>query len=194
MRFDKLFEDLEGQLETELAAQGAAREAEEERLRLARLTLRERLSTLAGLGSGIRAQLVDGSVLSLTPGTVGKDWFSADLADAGACIVRLDAVTALSLTLEQARASSERMPPSGAAREALAARIGVGVPLRDLARRRVPVDVFALGHAVPVHGTIDRVGADHLELAVHERGAARRARAVTELRLIALSALARVAV
>ena len=37
-----------------------------------------------------------------------------------------------------------------------------------------------------VHGTIDRVGRDHLDLAVHEPGSVRRAKEVREVRIMPL--------
>ena len=40
-----------------------------------------------------------------------------------------------------------------------------------------------------VHGTIDRVGRDHVDLAVHDRGEPRREGAVREVRIVPLAAL-----
>jgi hypothetical protein len=40
-----------------------------------------------------------------------------------------------------------------------------------------------------VHGTIDRVGRDHLDLAVHEAGQSRRQSAVQQYRVIPLDQL-----
>jgi len=40
-----------------------------------------------------------------------------------------------------------------------------------------------------VHGTIDRVGRDHVDVAVHERGEVRRETAVSEYRLVPLMSL-----
>jgi hypothetical protein len=40
-----------------------------------------------------------------------------------------------------------------------------------------------------LHGTIDRVGRDHLDIAVHERGVMRRETAVTEYRIVPFSSL-----
>jgi hypothetical protein len=70
---------------------------------------------------------------------------------------------------------------------ALAARLGLTVVLRDLCRRRHPVGLFVRG--AQLFGTIDRVGRDNFDLAVHEPGEPRRQSAVTELRVVALSQL-----
>ncbi|GAA4176048.1 hypothetical protein [Gryllotalpicola koreensis] len=191
MRFDLLFDDLEGQLESQLAVGGEQQRAEEERLRAARTPLRERLAALAGeSGPGIRLRLIDGSAVEVTVATVGRDWLAAQLSDGGECVVPLGAIASLALSAAQIAASRERMPePQPGRPGALTAKIGIGVVLRDLARRRVPLDVLTRAEPAPVHGTIDRVGADHLDLAVHERGAARRASSVLEHRVVSLAAV-----
>jgi hypothetical protein len=191
MRFDLLFDDLEAELETRLAAEGAQQRGEEERLRAARTALRERIAALAAAGGSIRLRLIDGSVVELAPATVGRDWLAAEVPGGGQCIVPLAAVASLALTTAQVAASRERMPEPqpGQPKGALTAKLGIGVVLRDLARRRVPLDVVTRAEPAPVHGTIDRVGADHLDLAVHERDAARRASSVLEHRVIALAAI-----
>lgn len=190
MRFDLLFDDLESQLETQLAAGEAVQRAEEERLRAARTGLRERLAALAGAGTGgIRLHLADGSAVELSLATVGRDWLAAELPSGGECVIPLGAIASAGLTAAQLRLSRERMPEPRAPQGALTAKIGIGVVLRDLARRRVAVDVLTRSGPLPLHGTIDRVGADHLDLAVHDRGAARRESSVLEHRVIALAAL-----
>ncbi|WP_344792560.1 hypothetical protein [Gryllotalpicola daejeonensis] len=191
MRFDLLFDDLEAQLESQLAAEGAQQRGEEERLRAARTSLRERLASVAGrAGAGIRLRLIDGSAIDVSPVTVGRDWLAADLPGGGGCVVPIAAIASVALSSAQVMASRERMPEQAPpAQGALTAKIGIGVVLRDLARRRVPLDVLSRAEPAPVHGTIDRVGADHLDLAVHERGAARRASSVLEHRIIALPAV-----
>ena len=52
MRWDNLFDDLESQLEQELTAEEVDLQAEEERLRLARLGIRDRLRSLAHASFG----------------------------------------------------------------------------------------------------------------------------------------------
>lgn len=191
MRFDLLFDDLEGQLESQLAAEGAQQRGEEERLRAARTTLRERLGVLAGTpAAGIRLRLIDGSAVELTLATVGRDWLAAQLPGGGECVVPLGSIASVAMSAAQLAASRERMPePQPGAPGPLTAKIGIGVVLRDLARRRVPVDVLTRAEPAPAHGTIDRVGADHLDLAVHERGAVRRESSVLEHRVVSLAAI-----
>jgi len=196
MRFDLLFDDLEGQLESQLAAESAQQRSEEERLRAARTALRERLSALAGgTAGGIRLHLIDGSTVEFVRATIGRDWLAAELPAGGDWIVPLAAIASVSLDAAQTQASRERMPQAQPPEPgALAAKIGIGVVLRDLARRRVPLDVQTRAESASLHGTIDRIGADHLDLAVHERGVARRQSAVLETRLVPFAALVMVRV
>ena len=64
-----------------------------------------------------------------------------------------------------------------------------GFVLRDLVRRRVGVAVhLTTGRALT--GTIDRAGADHLDLALHDAGAPRRADALAGHRILPFGAVA----
>lgn len=201
MRWESLFDDLEGQLEQELIAEDAQLRAEEERLRLGRLTLRSRLSALATAQegtAGVRAptrplhlELRSGSIVGVLPLTFGKDWLAGELlAGLGRnpqCVVPFWAIGAVLLDREPLLASLvEQDAPAR-----LAERIGLPFVLRDLCRRRAAVSVDCAGRAsdgsaVSVHGTIDRVGRDHCDLAVHEPHRPRRERLVTGYRIIPL--------
>jgi hypothetical protein len=199
MRWDRLFDDLEGQLEQELSAEELDRTAEEERLRLGRLSLRDRLLAVheraAGGDYSVAVQLGSGEPLTLQPSSFGRDWFAADLVDgaprrtaaAGVqCIVPLAAVGALLLTRAQVEASLTPLATDTGPRS-LSARLTLPFVLRDLCRRRAGVDLRT--STGDVHGTIDRVGRDHLDLAVHEAGRPRRASAVVQYRVVPLDQL-----
>jgi hypothetical protein len=193
MRWDKLFDDLESQLEQELTAEELDLEAEDERLRIGRLTLRDRLVALQASHRGdsdlvLRATLRSGLVIRLRPAAFGRDWVSAGLIDEsgrdGQCIVPLAAIASVAMSSDQV---SRSLRPQSESATALSARLGLPFVLRDLCRRRHPVDVVT--PMATHHGTIDRVGRDQLDLAVHERGAVRRDAAVLEVRMIALAEL-----
>ncbi|MEP6482145.1 MAG: hypothetical protein ABJA94_09085 [Rhodoglobus sp.] len=198
MRWDSLFDDLESQLEHELSAEELDLEAEQERLRLGRLSVRDRLVALheaqePASDYRIAVTFGSGSRLTVHPVTFGRDWFSADLVEGEGAVARtgdqgilpLAAIVGLSLGREQTVASLVPEQPDGHPR--LSARLGLPFVLRDLCRRRRPLDlVFAAGE---LHGTLDRVGRDHVDIAIHERGAARREVAVREYRLVPLAAL-----
>ena len=194
MRWDNLFDDLEAQLEHELTADEIDQQAEEERLRLGRLSLRDRILSLhEGRGRdsdySFRVSLANGATLDVHPTTFGRDWFAADVVGAGIhsqCIVPLAAVASIALTRDEVRMSMDAVPGETTART-LTARLSLPFVLRDLCRRRTSVELHTLTGELA--GTIDRVGRDHLDLALHDREAARRESDVTGYRIVPLAQL-----
>ncbi|MBC7402034.1 MAG: hypothetical protein H7279_02475 [Microbacteriaceae bacterium] len=190
MRWDNLFDDLESQLEQELGAEETDLRAEEERLRLGRLTLRDRLLVLSvsAHAAPVRVSLTDGSTLDLSPRTFGRDWISGDVVDHSSrraqFILPLDAIASLRLTRAQVSDSLEDTATPENER-GLSRRLGLAFVLRDLCRRRHAVELV-LDEGLVV-GTIDRVGRDHLDLAVHEAGTARRESMVSHYRVVPFS-------
>lgn len=184
MRWDELFADLEGQLEAGLGADERDAQAEEERLRLGRLTLRDRLAGVAAAfpGEQVRVELVDGRVLGLAPATIGRDWVAGATGGGGQAVLPMQGVAALLPTAAQAIASLTPPPPG-----ALTDRLGLPFMLRDLCRRRRAVEVVTRSGVV--QGTFDRVGRDHADLAVHPLDGWRRAGDVVTLRVVALAEL-----
>lgn len=187
MRWDRLFDDLESQLDHEQQEEERALAVESERLRIGRLGLRDRLSAMAapgGEGGAVRIELVGGSILQVRPAAFGRDWMSGHVGAPGTtggaagpgesargtqCVVPMTAIAAVLPGRHQLEASLSPPPESGAR---LAERIGLAFVLRDLGRRRLGVEVTTLDGRH--HGTIDRVARDHLDLALHEPGAPRR--------------------
>ena len=190
MRWDNLFEDLEGQLEQELSAEELDIRAEEERVRLSRLLVRDRVFAVheARADDVVRLVLADGLALRVRPRTFGRDWFSGDLVEESArrsqCIVPIAAVGSLLLERGQVAASLGGTLDQ-AATGSLAARLSLAFVLRDLCRRRAALDLRTPTGVV--HGTIDRVGRDHLDLAVHEVGEPRRDASVSHVRVVPLA-------
>jgi hypothetical protein len=83
VRWQNLFDDLEGQLESELGAEEVDLLAEEERLRLGRLTLRDRIRTIHAAGDGSLGVTVRGGErVTVAVAALGRDWFAGEL-DAG---------------------------------------------------------------------------------------------------------------
>lgn len=187
MRWDDFFQDLEDQLSAEWDAERAALDSEAERLRIARLGLRDRLRAVAGGDEPLAAELIDGTRHELSIAAVGADWIAgrAVAATRGVTLVPLAAIASLAaaepVLLRSARAH--------AAPDRVADRITFGFALRDLARRRVPVTVGAVGGRA-LTGTLDRVGADHLDLALHALDEARRPEHVAGFRVVPLGAVA----
>ncbi len=188
MRWDDLFDDLESQLEQELGAEEGDLLAEEERLRLGRLTVRDRVVAMTRPGEGAAEQLKlalrDGTVATVSVGSVGRDWIAGELIGArrGSCVVPLSAVASLLPTPEQL-ARSAAAEPGAEPTTSLSARLGLAFVLRDLCRRRAAVEL-STGSDERLHGTIDRVGRDHVDLAEHETGVPRRAAAVGRIRIL----------
>lgn len=191
MRWDNLFDDLESQLEQELTAEEVDLQAEEERLRLARLGIRDRLRSLA---TGAETEdrlltlvLAGGARVTIAPATFGRDWVAGELREESGrhlqCVVPLDSVAAVILPQRQVIQSLDGRR-SAESTGALSARLGLPFVLRDLCRRRQAVDVWLVDGRL--HGTIDRVGRDHLDLAIHEVGHPRRESAVTGYRIVRL--------
>jgi len=190
MRWDNLFDDLESQLELELGAEDLDLVAEEERLRLGRLTLRDRLVALVGHPEPLHVVLCDGESVALRLSAAGRDWIAGDLHGAGAdrtaAVVPISAISGVLPTSEQL-ARSIRAESSVEPSTSLSARLGLTFVLRDLCRRRSAVDLVT--GAIRIHGTIDRVGRDQFDVAEHEPGVPRRDAAVTRMRIVAVSEL-----
>jgi len=189
VRWDDLFADLEGQLEQELGTEDLDLAAEEERLRLGRLGLRDRIAALADddpTAPPTAIELRDGTRVELRIQTVGRDWISGSTpgAHGRSCVIPLDAIAAVLPGAERI-ATSLAVPSEHPG--ALSQRLGLPFVLRDLCRRRSPVDLTTATRAL--HGTIDRVGRDHLDLAEHDPGEPRRSGAVRAVRILPFSTL-----
>jgi hypothetical protein len=197
LRWENLFDDLEGQWETARLAEERDQRAEEERVRVARTVLRDRLRALTASDPPrpLRLSLSDGTRIDLRAKVLGRDWLSGDLVVPGeartareehACILPLASVHALALDRDQVRSSlapvSELAPERG-----IVDRIGLPFVLRDLCRRRARVELRL--HGTVVGGTLDRVARDHVDVAVHESGTPRRESAVTGYRVVPLAGI-----
>ncbi|MFE6995249.1 hypothetical protein ACFVAE_04775 [Microbacterium sp. NPDC057659] len=185
MEWDHLFDDLEGQLASEWEAERAALDAESERLRISKLDLRDRLRALCAQASVIVLDLGDGERLRATARTMGADWVAVTAQDdTRPTLVPLSAITAVGTDHGSLLASLDASAPL----TPLRARMTLGFMLRDLAQRRIPV-ALALRDGGLQHGTIDRAGADHLDMALHDAGEPRRSASVQGFRIVPFSSL-----
>ncbi|KHK98890.1 hypothetical protein LK09_08520 [Microbacterium mangrovi] len=186
MHWDHVFEDLEGQLAAALETEQRSLAAEQERLRIAKLSLRERLRSAADGASDLALELTDGARLSVRVLLVGEDWCAVAGEDRRTLVVPIGSIVSVGMSRADLLRTAAVTPPRGSR---LVERMGAGFVLRDLARRRMPVTVhLGTGHALS--GTIDRAGVDHLDLALHDPAAPRRATAVRGMRMIPLAAVA----
>lgn len=191
MRWDDLFDDLAGQFDAEREAEQRLVQIEDERMRTARLTVRDRLAALEGAltaNETIVILLDSGERLEVSPTEFGADWFAARrVTSAGmheTILVPIAGISALLLTDSQrarSLAASFEHPAS------LAAKLGLAIPLRDFARRRLSVEcITQMGQCF---GTIDHVGRDHFDLAIHDLDQPRRRSSVRVHRLIPFAQL-----
>jgi hypothetical protein len=193
MRWDRLFADLEARFDELADAEAAAEQADRERVAIGAVRATQRLA--GSIDQEIRVRLAGGSAVSGVLRTVGPDWLLLTEAQGRDCMVALTAVTAV----EGLTAST------GPEMSGLALRLDLRRALRGLARDRSPVAVamtgwtggsagsgVGAGSYGPVGsgeltGTIDRVGADFIEVAVHAAWEPRRAGTVRSVALVPLA-------
>ncbi len=177
MRWEELFADLEAQADALTVAERAAEVAELTRLEASRLDLAGRLRP--AVGGSITVRCLGATVLAGRLGAVGTGWL---LLDEGAGREALVATAALTSVAGLGRLS-------GAAASVLDARLGIGRVLRGVARDRSVVRICLTDSSV-FDGTLDRVGSDFVEFAVHAAGEPRRRGEVREVLMLPIGALA----
>jgi hypothetical protein len=176
MRWNDLFADLESQAHALSVAERDAEVAELTRLETSRLELASRLRP--ALGAAVRVRCLGGMALAGRLSAIGTGWVLLE-EDAGReAFVATAAVVSI--------AGLGRLSAPG---PALDARLGFGRALRGLARDRSVLRACLIDAGV-VDGTLDRVGSDFVEFAVHAAGEPRRREEVREVLMLPFSALA----
>lgn len=159
MRWDELFADLEAQLAAADSAELAAEVADRTRREAARLALVDRLRGAAGARVTVR---VDGAgALEGTLTEVGRQWVLLGEASGLEVLVPIAAVLSVS-------GLRSRTAAAGSAGQVFD-RLGLGSALRAIARDRASV-ALVLRDGSTLAGTVDRVGADFLELSAQDLG------------------------
>jgi hypothetical protein len=195
MRWDRLFADLEARFDEIADAEAAAELADRQRVAIGAVHAIQRLS--GSIDQPVRVRLAGGASIGGVLRTVGPDWLLVVQGRGRECIVALRAVTAVEgLTAATAPEMS-----------GLWMRLDLRRALRGLTRDRSPVAVGLtgwsgglagtepasapgpMGSTAEVIGTIDRVGADFIEIAVHAAWEPRRAGTVRSVALIPLDAV-----
>ena len=159
MRWNLLFDDLEAQLDREERREREGEVADRTRRERAQLDLHSRL--LANVDNPRVVLRLPSHPLSGRLVDVGPDWLLLE-ADRRSVIVALSALRAVGGLVPGARVPS-----------VLARRFGLGAALRAVSGDRATVEVLDLDGGVAT-GTIDVVGADHVEVALHASDAFRR--------------------
>ena len=196
MRWDNLFTELETQWDAEYSAAERDRTRDLARQAVAETTLAQRVFA-AWPGKGAIRVHCGGIGIDFRADSRGKDWLSGTVQSptmlAGYVLVQLACVSEFEVTStgvhEAAGCLAGSCDQSSVEnRPSLRERIPFRIVVRDLCRRRKRVTVL---HSGVLHtGTIDRVGADYLELACHDIREARRHVAVTSVRLLSLDQVA----
>jgi hypothetical protein len=182
MRWDDLFRDLEAQLTAAAGAEMDAEVADRSRREAAHLALLDRARAATGRPVVLRvagAGAVEGRLVG-----VGSEWLLLTDGVAGSereCLVPLPAVLSIS------GLAAWTATPDAAGQ--VGARLGLGVVLRGIARDRSGLAVTLVDGST-FTGTLDRVGADFVEISEHGPGEPRRPGAVTGVRTVPFPALA----
>jgi hypothetical protein len=161
MRWDQLFEDLEAQLAVESERELAAEVADRTRRERALLDVHTRLLAnvdVRRVGLRLPSREVVGRLVD-----VGPDWALVETAAERPVLVALASVRGVTGLAAGARTPS-----------VVAKRFTLGAALRAVSRDRAAVEISDVeGRATT--GTIDVVGADHVEVAEHAPDESRRA-------------------
>lgn len=174
MRWQELFADLEAQLLAEQRRELQAEVADRTRCEQAEVTVLDRVAR--SLGDVVTVVTGAGAVRGVLE-DVGKDWLLVQEEGRHAALLPMTAVTAL-VGLAN-RSDDDR---------GMGRRFGVGVALRAIARDRAPVAIHDVSGGLAT-GTIDKVGADHLDLAEHPADTMRRTTSLTGHRVVPFTAI-----
>ena len=193
MRWDRLFSDLEARFDEIADAEAVAEMPDRQRVAAGAVGLSQRLA--GSLGQPIRVRVAGGTAGGGVLSRVGPDWLL--LAEGHGRDV-LVATRAIALVEGLTAATALPLSP-------VALRLDLRHAVRGLARDRSPVAVLVAGGAVSgptgaaepgstlsgteIIGTIDRVGADFAEVAVHAPWEPRRAASVRAVVLVPLAAV-----
>jgi hypothetical protein len=177
-RWHRLFADLEAEADAAERASLRAEVADRTRAEVGRLRLHDRLR--AAVGDSLHCHLLGAGAVVGILRDVGPDWLLLTEPTGAEVLVPLGAVGAVT-------GLGPRSAPPGS-EGLVAARLDLRYALRRLVRERAPVTVL-LTDGTALAGTLDRVGADFVEIAEHPAGEARRLRAVRQVRAVPFRAL-----
>jgi hypothetical protein len=178
-RWEALFADLEAQAAALDIAERAVEVEERTRIEVGRIRLVDRLRP--AVGATVRLRCIGDDLVTGRVACVGPDWLLVvDGAGREAVVVTAAVLSVSGLGRLSAVPESESVVES---------RLGLHHALRGIARDRSAVRIAVIDGTV-IDGTIDRLGADFVEVAAHAAGESRRRNQVREVALVPLSALA----
>lgn len=179
MRWDDLFADLEAQLAAAGQAELVAEVADRTRREAAGLALVDRLR--ASCGARVVVGVAGAGAVDGLLAEVGRSWLLVDESAGREALVPLAAVLSV-------RGLGARTAAAGSAGRVFE-RLGLGAALRGIARDRAAVTVW-LRDGSTVTGTIDRVGADFVEVSAAGPGETPRRAGSTVVWTVPVAALA----
>jgi hypothetical protein len=178
MRWQQLFADLEAQFQAEQEASERVESASRVRVEVGALRLVDRLR--GAVGSPVVLQCRGAGPVAGVLADVGVDWLLLIDDQGRECLVASSAVRAVSGLGRRTAIAEDAGPVRG--------RLDLRRALRGLARDRAPLRLV-LDDGTVLTGTIDRVGADYVELAEHPSDLHRRAEAVQGVRAVVIEAV-----
>ena len=164
MRWEELFADLEAQAAAEERAALESEIGDRTRLEAGRLHVVDRLRGAERAGSELVLTVRGAGRESGRVADVGRDWLLLAVGPEEVLVALAAVETVVGLGPEATEPDSEG---------AVAGRLGLGYVLRAIARDRSEVRLNTVSGAGLV-GTVERVGADHLELTEHPPGEPRQ--------------------
>ena len=177
-RWERLFEDLEAQVHADASRELRAEVADRTRRERALVGLTGRL--LGNLGRHVVVRTPAGLQAGLIR-EVGSDWLL--LQPSAERLVLIPTGVVRSVT---------GLRPGSHEPSLVSRSLGLGAALRALSRDRAAVEVIDIdGHVLT--GTLDAVGADHLEVAEHPVDEPRRSGNVRAVHLVPFDAVAAIA-
>ena len=179
MRWQRLFEDLEAQVERAEQATLESEVADRTRREVARIRLADRFR--AALGREVTIRVMGVGPVRAVVQAAGPDWLLLAEQPGTEMLVPLSSMTSVSGLGQQATV------PGAEGR--VGARLKLAFMLRGVARDRAHVSISLVDGSATA-GTVDRVGADFFDLAVHDATEPRRSGGVQSVRSIPFSALA----
>lgn len=180
MRWDDLFADLEARADALAVAERAGEIDERTRIELGGLALGDRLR--AAVGTSVQVQVL-GLAVTGTLDRVGVDWLLVDEGGGREALLPLAAVLSVG-----GLGRGSAVPGSAGA---VHARLTLRSALRGLTRDRSPVRMH-LADGSALDATLDRVGADFVDVALHAAGEVRRRSEVRGVRTVPIAAIAAV--
>ena len=179
MRWQQLFADLEAQFDEAETAGVRAETASRIRAEVGAVRLDQRLR--GAMGCSLSARCRGAGTVAGVLVDVGPDWLLLEQDLRREVLVAAAALTSVSGLTSRTAAPVDPGPVRG--------RLDLRWALRQLARDRSPVQVVLDDGAV-LTGTVDRVGADFVELAEHSTDQPRRTEAVRGVQAVVMGAIA----